>query len=127
VDPELVTGDFEVDEQHRALFALVGAIRERVAQGATHDDLADCFFEMLHYAGEHFDTEEALMRRTRYPRLAEQRRLHDKFFDDALMMVESFLDGHAIEPHYVLEYMEEWLHQHVDVEDRKLAEFLWGT
>lgn len=121
---ELLTGDAMVDEQHRTLFDMVGRFAEALDAGGDGEAVADALYEVLVYAEDHFRDEEALMERIEYPGLESQRRMHAAFAADAKEMARAFTEGHGVTGPVLLDYLTDWLDNHVRTQDMTLARFL---
>jgi hemerythrin len=113
----------EMDDQHKALFSLVNELSERVGKTGTitgHDGLKA---KVLENAREHFLSEESLMERNAYPRLAAQRAEHA----DLLERLRLFLgaEEHRTRPRAesMVGYLKDWLIRHTLMEDLKYRDF----
>jgi hemerythrin len=118
----LLTGDTEVDAQHRALYDLVNDLS---ADALLDDNPALTEIELeriLRYAANHFATEESLMDRTEYPRRAEHIAIHHEFARAATDMVEAHLSGDGPTLPDLAAFMEDWLEHHIHDEDMPLVE-----
>lgn len=121
---ELLTGDAMVDEQHRTLFEMVERFADALDAGGDGEAVADTLYEVLVYAEDHFRDEEALMERIDYPGLESQRRMHAAFAADAKDMARAFIERHSVTGPVLLDYLTDWLDNHVRTQDMALARFL---
>lgn len=117
----LLTGDTEVDAQHRALYDLVNDLNADALLG-DNPALTEVELErILRYAANHFATEESLMERSGYPRAAEHIAIHHDFAKAATDMVEAHLSGHGPTLGDLATFMEDWLEHHIHDEDQPLV------
>jgi hemerythrin-like metal-binding protein len=123
-DPELATGDMDVDDQHRSLFALVNDMHDQIIGGHGHDAVNGSIDAVVDYVHSHFGFEEALMERIYYPELDKQIRMHREFTDEIDNLRQEMLGGELVSPMGMLEYMRSWLVNHVGAEDRKIGEYI---
>jgi len=121
----LEVGIETIDAQHHVLADLVNAIHDKLMKGAPDDDVWDAFALLADAAAEHFRYEEDLFARHAYPHSERHKRKHGLL----LVVLERFqetLDRAdrpvRLEEH--LDYLHEWLLDHIEDEDRPLAAHL---
>lgn len=123
---ELTLGIPEIDEQHRQLFALVEALREACAEGKPDADVNQLFDTLEQEVVVHFDFEEELQRKHRYPLREVHLATHDGFIRDLVHVRGQFES--AGNPRAVLlaaiPGVMDWLAAHVKTDDRESANFL---
>ena len=76
-----------VDEEHKALFDIIGKIHTTIQTELVHDKfdlILDILGELKEYTQVHFSDEENYMREIGYDGLAQQEILHQKFIDAPL-------------------------------------------
>lgn len=125
---EMECGIQIIDEQHQELFRIVREIEQLIMNGcknATPKQLLDIVCELREYISYHFYTEENLMARFQYPKLAFHMAGHMELKDYILNIDLSAL---AKDPNHVLvlikEHMQEYLFNHLLQEDRDLSRYL---
>ena len=79
---DLVTGIYEIDNQHRELFARGNAVLFPEAGNASVEDVIDALAFLIHYVDEHFAAEERLMKHYEYDRLQAHRNQHERLRRD---------------------------------------------
>lgn len=125
-NPSLATGVPVLDEQHQALFAQLDALVESIRRGSARAQVQQTLAFLQAYAKEHLPTEEALMRESGFPELAQHRAEHDVFARDmAALDAEYRRDGPS--PSLILRVngrVAVWLREHLDRADRALADYL---
>lgn len=122
----LATGNEIVDEQHRSLFALFNELHDCVAQGHCGEQVDEVISRLQEYVLFHFSSEEDLMSTSGYPgsevisHLAAHRQLGERV--DEIVSHRDAGDLAAIQALTILMY--EWLNEHIEQVDRRLADYL---
>ncbi len=116
-----------LDKQHTEYADLVDRLFKLAERGSvSRETLSRETNAVIKYAGEHFDTEEYLMRSQKYPAYAEHLSKHNTFRDwtDTLILDlegDIDLDGYTIT---LSKWLIEWFYDQVQTDDQKLAVFL---
>ena len=118
----LETGDPEVDSQHRALYALVNDLNADSLIGGDRSVVSRELDRILAYATNHFSTEERLMSATSYPDSERHIAIHREFAQQAVELVAAHTAGHGKSLPELAAFMEDWLHTHINQEDRPLID-----
>ena len=122
----LVTGNQDIDHQHRTLLEL----GNRVVEPSAVDDNPALFHEALGflaaYVDYHFASEEHVMRETGYPRYQQHREWHQRFRQEVaeLVRLEQVDDDSKALRLRVSFAIEDWLLAHTQIMDAELAKFL---
>lgn len=117
----LATGHEIIDEQHRSLFDC----RDALVMAATEQRTLLAVYSMTRlkrYVREHFDTEEAVMKQSGFPKLEEHLAEHERF---RIKMAD--IQGKAIILDVSLEMVEflnDWLVSHIARSDMEYARHL---
>ena len=112
-------GNVEIDAQHRGLFAAVN----QFVNAKDRDSKLLCSLAMLRHAGEHFEFEEDLMRRLKYPAIGD----HFKEHTDLISSLTAFSEKVASDTLQSVEvesFLRDWLVNHMATSDAKLASYL---
>lgn len=112
-------GDAELDVQHQELFVAVN----RFATAKDRDRRLLCSIAMFRHAREHFEFEESLMRRVKYPAISE----HFEEHTDLISILTAFSDRVASDTLQSIEveaFLRDWLVNHMVTSDVKLASYL---
>ena len=118
------TGHQEMDEQHRTLAETLGRLNALVAQGRGADEQEGLLVFFRDYLVEHLELEHELMARCRYPDELKHRQLHTQLGQEIESFIGAFRQGHGHLTQANLEYLEDWLRQHIQNEDLPFVEFL---
>ncbi len=127
---ELETGIDILDEQHHRYVDLLSDYFQKVAEHTRTeekaDQLTDSFDFLRQYAGEHFATEESIMKDAGYPDYLSHLEEHLHFLQHVGelykdMKSKGFSPELSREVNY---YTVEWFIEHILLADMKLVEFL---
>lgn len=122
---DFLTGIDIVDRQHRRLVELINTAAPVLTANTPAQDAERqaLFFGLTDYAGEHFRTEEELMRvQGLEPRVLEHhRQTHAKMLQDVLAWQERLASGDMQAGQEFLGFLAGWLMFHVLGEDQAMA------
>lgn len=113
-----------VDAEHRYLFSLINAFHDGYLSGQPPRELLRVFTCLVAYAEEHFQHEEALMRRAGYPRLAEHKLQHDRLYATVYELNEQLARGEASVDRQTMRLLKHWLVDHILQQDLAVGDFL---
>ena len=122
---DLAVGIQDIDDQHRELFARVGALVD-----ATHEldagQVTKLFDFLDSYTRDHFLYEEEVQHRTGYPRRNEHKKMHEWFIANlAKLRARYSADGDSDTLRLQLKhFVSDWLVKHIRIEDADLANYL---
>lgn len=124
-EPALATGQPEIDEQHRGIFALADELAEALdSDRANEETVADCVWRLTDYVVQHFADEEQLMESAGYPELAVHRSLHEHLTAETLRMAARYFNGEELQPATLAPFLAGWLKDHILTVDLRLAGYL---
>ena len=107
-----------IDEQHRALAAMVGRVGAEFAAGQDAPRLRASMGELVTFARAHFAAEEALMDRYAIADRATHKQAHRRLLQDALSLAHTSRSSSMM---VTVGFLHEWLLRHVDSADSDLA------
>ena len=110
-----------LDEQHRALAAMVGRVGAEFAAGRDAARLRASLSELVAFARAHFAAEEALMDRYAIADRAAHKQAHRRLLQDASSLVKASRGSGML---ITVGLLHEWLLRHVDSADKDLAKQL---
>lgn len=126
LDPLLLTGDGEIDGQHRELFARIGALLEASQRRRSREEVVRLLEYMGDYVIVHFSTEERRMALARFPEAADHAGEHRAFVKE-IETLRHELKTEGPTPLFVIRVgnrVTAWLREHIYRTDRRLAEWL---
>ena len=118
------TGDELIDTQHKKLFEVTNEFYDSMSLGRGKEIQAQVMAELVHYAIQHFKSEEALLAEINYPDLAAHKRQHMEFTTRLRELLLSIEKGDTINSNGVLRLMQTWISDHVLVTDMKYVPYV---
>ena len=123
-DNGLTTGHAGIDRDHRMMLALVDDYQRAVESAQAHHRVAQVLCDLATYAAGHFEREELVMRRLRYPEADTHRAEHDGFLASLGDLVDAYESGHPDLPDVTLAFLRHWMTDHLIGWDRRLVAFI---
>jgi len=103
-----------IDRDHKNLFLIVNVLHDSVESGSARTRLVSLLAALHEYVRKHFATEELLMRQANYPGLKDPMEKHRALMQKVHGFVEQYEeDPDSIDLDELLEFVKEWLTQHV--------------
>ena len=125
-DPSYSVGIAALDEEHKRLLTLGNAVVEAATQEQAQAAVARLLECMEEEAIRHFASEEALMRESRYPLLAEHHAKHDRLTAELRLFTKQYKADH-LGPVSLSRFLIDWMVNHILVEDKKFQAFREGA
>jgi hemerythrin-like metal-binding protein len=123
--PEFSVGVDEIDSDHRKLLDLVNGLYDAVTYGSGRDELGKVLEGLAEYVHYHFAHEEDLFERTNYPGTERHRLQHRALTTTVAEIYEDYKSGSTdILPMQVLEFLKNWLYEHILGSDRAFGVYL---
>jgi len=117
-------GVTQVDEQHRKLIDLLNTLFDAMKRGKGRDLLGGVLKELIDYTVYHFNTEEQLFEKYDYPEFKQHKREHDAFTQKVIDFNVAYTSGQKTITIDVLDFLTEWLRNHILQSDKKFGPFL---
>lgn len=119
-------GVSDVDRQHQELFHQVNNLLKACNQGVGKDALPEIFDFLGKYVVEHFTTEERYMKRYRYPKFFEHKKVHEDFIKTFLnFRKDAETEGPGVRlVVQVNRILVDWLKNHILQMDQEMGKFL---
>jgi hemerythrin-like metal-binding protein len=117
-------GIAKFDKEHQGLFDIMNKLHEAMLSGRGKDALRPVLVELGHYTIDHFGHEEALLRLHGYPLLAEHLKIHEAFRKKITEIDAQSKAGAAALSVSTLDFLREWLSQHILGVDMQYKDFL---
>lgn len=93
-------------------------------QGKSKEVLGGILDNLINYTKNHFTTEENFFQRFDYKEKASHALEHDGFAKKAVEFKKSFDAGNSMISVEVLNFLSDWIKNHILVSDKKYSEFL---
>lgn len=123
-NPAWVTGIERIDDQHRALLEQVDQLFEAIHDAGAADRLPGMLVFLAGYVDVHFRDEEGAMEAAGYPGLVSHRAAHDDMRGRLRDLLVQFQEDRSVLTAALLEFMVDWLVNHIDQGDRSMAAYL---
>ena len=116
----------QFDDQHRKLIELVNKLHDAMKQGKGAQVLNDVLSSLAAYTQTHFSDEERIMLQNRYPGFFEHKRSHDQLVARVRNFQREVEAGSATVSLGLMNFLKEWLLQHIQGVDMKYGPYLNG-
>jgi len=121
---DLRVGHEEIDHQHAALFDAVNRLHDALRSERSRQEQGAILAFLHAYTVDHFQMEESFMRETGYPELESHHALHENLIQQVRDLEERYAAGTMTLSIMTMHFLKDWLTNHIQDEDRKLAAFL---
>lgn len=104
----------QIDSDHKNLFAIANRIHDHISAGDHVLTITQALTQLVKYVYEHFDREERLMERFNFPGIVEHRK-HHRLLEQIVSSMQKVHshDPAAVDPGKLMEFMRDWLQQHI--------------
>ena len=119
-NPAFETGHARIDAEHRRLVAILNDLAEAVETGRGEAVLAAVLTRLQQYCSHHFANEEAYMEEVGYEHIDHHRKLHTHLAETVAAYRHRLETGERIRPIEILNFLSDWLVNHIQKEDRKI-------
>jgi hemerythrin len=119
---EYSVGIEEIDQQHKVLLEMFGAVEHSIESAGTWSDVHYGLLKLKEFANRHFLLEQALMRMFGYPELAGHITTHQYFFEK-LNELEHRSLGVTTRTE-TIEFLGDWFKNHICETDRQYADYI---
>ena len=114
----------EIDDQHKCLVELVNRLHAAMKAGKGNSVIGPILSDLLSYTSFHFATEEKYFRQYAYPEYRRHKMEHDELTQKTKALNESCAEGKLTITLEVMNFLRDWLRNHILVSDKKYAPFL---
>jgi hemerythrin-like metal-binding protein len=123
---EMEVGHGRIDEDHRTLVDAMNQLRAALDRGMDREGVAKVLGFLRDYTVSHFGMEEALMREHGYPQALAHLAAHAELLLKVSEFTATYRRGGFVSIPDLLAFLEAWLLNHIQIEDRALGMFLKG-
>ncbi|MEH6627376.1 MAG: hemerythrin family protein [Motiliproteus sp.] len=123
LDPSLLLGVKEIDEQHKELVDLINHSREILQSDQDLTELAQIFHRLEQLVIHHFSAEELLMVKYKYPGLKHHKEMHDISVNSIFDLDVSHIASDPSVGTALVDQLSEWLFNHIK-EDVDMVTYL---
>ncbi len=115
-----------IDSQHMKLISLLNDLNEAMKSGTGNEALERILRELVTYTRTHFAFEEKLMQQHRYGDYPAHKKEHDKLTAEVQDLQDKFLGGKTMITLKVMQFLKDWLSNHILKIDKRFGAFLNG-
>ncbi len=120
----LSVGNKTIDDQHKRLVQLVNSLNKAVVTGTARNILGEILLELVQYTVKHFTDEEKIFMNTQYPHKTKHLEEHKKLTQTASDLVKSFSEGNVLIGSDTIDFLKNWLVNHIMGTDKGYSEFI---
>lgn len=114
----------EMDAQHKKLVAMINDLHDAMKDGHGKEALGRTLDGLIDYAGIHFADEEKLMVKVNFAELPAHKLEHEAFVKKAFKLQADFHTDQVVLSFTVMEFLKDWLVNHILKNDKKYGEIL---
>jgi len=112
-------GVAQLDTQHKKLISMLNDLQQAMQKGEGKNVMAGIIEQLINYSVTHFEHEEKYMVSTKYPDYAAHKAIHNDFASKVLEFQKKFKDGSLTLSVSVMNFLTDWLRDHIKGIDRK--------
>jgi hemerythrin len=116
----------KIDKEHKVLIDLINQLHGEMLAGKSKEALGTVLDKLVAYTKTHFITEETLFRTHAYPQAATHKKEHDALTAKAVALQGEVKAGKAVISAPVLDFLKEWLTNHILRQDMAYKLFFNG-
>src|SRR5262245_16719051 len=113
-----------MDRDHQELVPIVQRLQEAALLGKSNDETQIIVQQLTVHVHQHFAAEEALMLQYHYPEIEEHKKAHQLVTQQVLSFVARVKAKQPLLVGELMDFLMNFITNHVMVVDRKLAKFL---
>jgi len=114
----------EIDDQHKKLIKMVNELNSAMGLGKGREIMGSILAGLIDYTKSHFGTEEELMQKYLYPGYLSHKANHDALTKQVINIMNAFQEGKSIVTIEVMNFLKDWLVNHIQNADQKYAPYL---
>lgn len=117
---EFSVGIAEVDHEHQELITLINELHDVIQANGGPDQVLESLGEIFAQISSHFALEEKMMRKSRYPALAEHKEDHETLLDELRDIMDNVEDDGSYDEPRLADDLERWFSVHFKTHDARL-------
>jgi len=121
---EYLIGDETIDTEHQTLFGMVNQFHDHWLEKQDRQEITYLLTDLVRYAEQHFQHEEAIMAAAGFPSLEHHHDIHDRIVERIFTLRYEY---EISDPHMeqdTLKFLKNWIIDHVVNEDYHFRAFL---
>ena len=125
-DSSLHLGIHSIDDQHRQLVAMINDLHRAMKQRQTNEVMGGILDRLVSYTVYHFGHEEKLFATHKYPENEGHIKIHQSLIAKVKEFKTKLERGDSTISMELMDFLKDWLVNHIKVIDRKYVPFLQG-
>jgi hemerythrin-like metal-binding protein len=121
---DLAVGQPQIDEEHRSLVAAVNDLHAALDQGRDRQEIERILVFLRGYVVRHFEQEETLMIRHRFPGAPGHFAAHAELVLRVSDLLAALRSGREVLTEAVLAFLGTWLREHFQGQDQVFGDYL---
>ncbi|MDH5445244.1 MAG: bacteriohemerythrin [Gammaproteobacteria bacterium] len=113
-----------IDQEHGVLIEYINLLQKAIENETSTRITGQVLEGLTEYTNTHFFVEEEMMKAYDYPDKANHMKAHDGFRNRLATLIEKHENGESELSNSVMEFLKEWLTEHILKIDRKLSDYL---
>jgi methyl-accepting chemotaxis protein/hemerythrin len=126
-DSSFATNISQFDQQHRKLFDMVNELHDAMQQKRSKEAIGSILGRLIEYTASHFGAEEEAFRKSGYPEEARHKQQHAELVGQVLELQRKFNAGETLLTQSVIEFLQDWLINHIKGVDKKYGPHLTAS
>ena len=124
--PLFSVGIERMDEDHRQLLAIINRFHDAHSTGQARAEILGVLRDLIRYADRHFQREEQLLEQYGFPDMLDHARIHTQLTEQIFQLHEKYAAGDVQISDEVMEFVKNWLLNHILNTDMRYAEYFRG-
>lgn len=112
------------DAQHKQLFDCLNELHDAMKRGLANSAVQSILMRLVGYTRSHFAAEEEAMARLAYPDYEPHQQVHRLLTARVNEFVERFRRGELTLSISLMEFLRDWLEQHIVGMDQQYSEYM---
>lgn len=113
-----------IDDEHKMLIAMLNEFYDNLALKSNKENISELLAKMQDYTIYHFRNEEEHLKLHGYSNLKDHIKEHRIFIEKVNEVEKRFSDGKSILSLELINFLKDWLQNHIMVSDKKYSDFL---
>lgn len=122
-DDNLLTNIKAIDDQHKHFVSILNDLYVHFSNLSPQEILDKTISELVSYASVHFTTEEGYMEKYNFSGVEEHKQIHNELRSKLEELLNNYNKIGKDALPQLFDFLENWLVQHLDLYDRKYAEY----
>ncbi len=122
--PKLILGIDEIDEQHKELVSLINQLHKAMKLKKGSQKSGEILKGLAEYTVYHFDHEKDIFEKYAYPETDDHLKIHEGLVAQVIDFKTQFEEGKAALTMDLMNFLTDWLKEHIMQTDKKYVPFL---